>query len=320
MQDKILERILNTADTPDLLDILTNRLSLSDLQSLLLEVYRRRAANITPSDLLQQYERNRFATPSQVSPQRLLEFDSLAYSLLPPGFEVLELSPVCPLGTNSVVATVNQNKVLTTIRNTEVTADVTNVMALECAKRRREFSAKGIPAHQVIKLCGSHRLLRTQGMSGPATFPHFRILGLCTAGRDTGSYQFEIESLKEHLEFYFRLFDAANRVGFAIANNVRVTLTAFDQLRYNTLQTSILEKLAAKYPRISIAFDQQRETGRGYYQSAGFHIYACDSSGTEYFLVDGGFTDWTQQLLNNKKERLLISGIGSERFVFCFAQ
>ncbi|QSJ15074.1 hypothetical protein JYQ62_24870 [Nostoc sp. UHCC 0702] len=230
---------------------------------------------------------------------------------------MLELSPVCPLGTNSVVATVNQNKVLTTIRNTEVTADVTNVMALECAKRRRAFSAKGIPAHQLTKLCASHRLLRTQGMSGPATFPHFRLLGLCTGGRDIGSDQFEIESLTEHLEFYFQLFDAANQVGFAIAN-VRVTLTAFDQVRYNTLQTSVLEKLAAKYAGISFAFDQERETGRGYYQSAGFHIYACDSSRTEYFLVDGGFTDWTQKLLNNKKERLLISGIGSERFVFCF--
>ncbi|WP_218651738.1 hypothetical protein [Nostoc sp. C052] len=318
MEDKILERILTTADTPDLLDILTNRLSLSDLQSLLLEVYRRRTASLKPSDLLQQYEHNRFATPSQVSPQQLMEFDRLAYSLLPSGFEVLELSPVCPLGTNSVVATVNQNKVLTTIRNTEVTADATNVLALECARRRRAISTKGVPVHEVTKLCASHRVLRTQGMRrGAATFPHFRLLGLCTAGRDIGSYHFEIDSLTEHLEFYFQLFDAANHAGFAIAD-VRVSLTAFDQARYNTLQTSVLEKLAAKYAGITFAFDQERETGRGYYHSAGFHIYGCDSSGTEYFLVDGGFTDWTQQLLNNQKERLFISGMGSERFVHCF--
>jgi hypothetical protein len=30
-------------------------------------------------------------------------------------------------------------------------------------------------------------------------------------------------------------------------------------------------------------------------------------------LVDGGSTDWTQQLLGNRKERLLISGLGLER-------
>jgi hypothetical protein len=33
---------------------------------------------------------------------------------------------------------------------------------------------------------------------------------------------------------------------------------------------------------------------------------------------DGGFTDWIQQLLTNRKGRLLISGMGSERFVSLF--
>jgi hypothetical protein len=49
-----------------------------------------------------------------------------------------------------------------------------------------------------------------------------------------------------------------------------------------------------------------------------FQIYARDKAGTDYFIVDGGFTDWTQQLLSNRKERLLISGMGSERFVSLF--
>ncbi|MBW4590335.1 hypothetical protein G7B40_020230 [Aetokthonos hydrillicola Thurmond2011] len=314
MQDKILERILTTSEAPEILDILTNRLSLSDLQSLLLEVYRRRTASLTPSQLLQQYEKNRFTTPSQVNPQYILEFDRLAYSLLPQGFEVLELSPVCPLGSNSVVATVNQNKVLTTVRNTEVTADATNVMALECAKRRRNFAKQSV---EFTKLCTSHRVLRAQGMNKPASFPHFRLLALCTAGRDRGSYNFEIEALTEHLEFYLRLFAAANNTGFTLTN-VGVLLTAFDETRYNTLQTLVLEKLATKYQQTTFGFNQERETGRAYYSGAAFHIYARNSSGTEYFLVDGGFTDWTQQLLNNRKERLLISGMGSERFVLYF--
>jgi hypothetical protein len=30
-------------------------------------------------------------------------------------------------------------------------------------------------------------------------------------------------------------------------------------------------------------------------------------------LVDGGSVNWTQKLLSNAKERLVISGIGSER-------
>jgi hypothetical protein len=47
-------------------------------------------------------------------------------------------------------------------------------------------------------------------------------------------------------------------------------------------------------------------------------MYARDKLGTDYFIVDSGFTDWTHQLLSNRKERLLISGMGSERFVSIF--
>jgi hypothetical protein len=36
--------------------------------------------------------------------------------------------------------------------------------------------------------------------------------------------------------------------------------------------------------------------------------------------ADGGFTNWTQQYLSNRKEQLLISAFGSERFVYGFAQ
>jgi hypothetical protein len=47
-------------------------------------------------------------------------------------------------------------------------------------------------------------------------------------------------------------------------------------------------------------------------------MYARDKLGTDYFVGEGGFTDWIQQLLSNRKERLSISGMGSERFVSLF--
>jgi hypothetical protein len=50
-----------------------------------------------------------------------------------------------------------------------------------------------------------------------------------------------------------------------------------------------------------------------YYRRLRFHVYASPPKGHEMELVDGGDTDWTQKLLNNAKERLVISGIGSER-------
>ena len=58
-----------------------------------------------------------------------------------------------------------------------------------------------------------------------------------------------------------------------------------------------------------------RTRGRGYYQSACFLLHALDSEGRWLELADGGFTDWTQQLVGSRKERLMISGIGSERLI-----
>lgn len=311
MHDPIIDRILAQAEAPELLEILVERLSPTDLQSLLLEVYRRRAARLSPRDLMQQYERNRFVAPSTIAPQQLMAFDRQAFAALPPGFETLELSPVCPLGTSSVVATVDQNKVITTIRNTDVTADATNVLALECARRRRGRAAA------TTRLCASHRVIRAQVFGGAASFPHFRLLSLCTAGRDSGSYHFEIAALIEHIAYYLRLLDTLRQAGAAVGD-VRVSLTAFDATRHDMLATAVVAPLAAQHPGVGFTIDQQRETGRGYYTSAGFHIYARAASGDEFFLIDGGFTDWTQQILSNRKERLLISGMGSERFVVCF--
>src|SRR5690349_24306940 len=108
MAGGLLDRIARESGVAGLLEALAERLAPTDLQSLLLEVYRRRAARQTPADLLGQYARNRFTQRSPVDPRALAEFDRLAYSLASPPFEPLELSPLCPLGTSSVVARISQ--------------------------------------------------------------------------------------------------------------------------------------------------------------------------------------------------------------------
>jgi hypothetical protein len=312
MSDKIVARILREIGDEGLVDRLAEGLSPSDLQSLLLAVYRRRAGALAPRDLVNQYRRNRFVQPAQASPTALLEFDALAYSLLPPDFEPVELSPLAPLGACSALGTVSQNNVVSTIRNTEVCSDSTNVLALECARRRRHDRASG-----QVKLCASHRLLRAQRFEGPASFPHFRLFALCTAGRDEGSFRFETGALAEQINFYVRLLNEARTLGYQV-EDVRVSVTALDERRIETLQTGVLDALAARYPGVTVRFDQQRQSGRGYYVEACFCIHARDRAGTDYMLVDGGLTTWTQQLSSNRKERLLSSGIGSERLCACF--
>src|SRR6266487_5717471 len=133
MTTALLDRILRESKGANLLELLAQHLTPTDLQSLLLEVYRRRAARQTPADLLASYERNRFVRPSPTNSHTLIDVDRLALSLATPLFEPIELAPVCPLGTNSVVASVDQNKTIATIRNTELVSDSTNVLSLICS-------------------------------------------------------------------------------------------------------------------------------------------------------------------------------------------
>ncbi len=320
MNNSLLERIQREAGIPNLLDVLVERLTPTDLQSLMLEVYRRRAAEIRPGPLLERYERDRFVRPSEVAPAMLAHFDQLVWSLLPEHYSALELSPLCALGTNAAVATVDQNKVVTTIRNSEVVADVTNVLALECASRRRLLLRQHQQSRERVCLCASQRVVRGQAIpDAPGMLAHFRLLGLCAAGRDEGSFQFETSSLREHLAFYIQLLRALPHIGCE-AQQIRIALTDLEEgRRTRTLAEQVLQPLAHDYPDVRGEFDPERTGGRGYYTGACFHIYATNPAGREFELIDGGFTTWTQQLLSNKKERLLISGLGSERLCSLFS-
>jgi hypothetical protein len=279
MDERILKRLDRAAGVDDIAGAL-ERLAPTDLQSLLLEVYRRRAAVMTPKTLLRRYEQNRFVFPAASNPSELLEFDREALALIPDGYHPIELSPVAPLGAAAVLGELSQDWAIATSRNSEVVSDSTNVLALECALRRRR------DRKTPVKLISSHRLIRGQDY-GALAHQHFRILGLAAAGRgDT----FEVEAVIEQLAFFVRLL-----------GDVRIVLTPLD----STLAEDVRARMDAQ-----VELDHSRSSGRAYYVRLCFKIY-----GGEVELGDGGFTEWTQTLLGDTKERLLISGIGTERAV-----
>jgi hypothetical protein len=57
---------------------------------------------------------------------------------------------------------------------------------------------------------------------------------------------------------------------------------------------------------------------RGFNETLCFKIYATSSEGDTLELADGGVVNWTQRLLANAKERLVISGLSSERICSAF--
>jgi hypothetical protein len=307
---KILERIEREAGVPGLVSILAERLKPTDLQSVLLEVHRLLARRRRPSDVLSDYETNRFVRPSKVSPTRLLEWERVAFSALVPEFEAIALSPVCPLGTNSAVASVDQNWAVSTDRNTEIVSDPTNVLALECALRRRQSLREDPKSTETVHLAASHRVLRPQRYESPDLLSHFGLFGLCSAGRDQRDWQFDMSTIALHARFYIR----ALRAFLGPDTRIRLSVTDFGAVgRRAVLEAQTPSPIQSEFPNVDCEVDDERTSGRAYYQNLCFHVHAADSSGRWVELADGGSVDWAQKLLSNSKERLVISGIGSER-------
>lgn len=310
MEDLIIEKVIEKTGVDDLLHILGEKLTPQEWQSLLLAISAKRTDSIQPAQLLKAYENNRFVQPLKgISPTQLQRFLIECDQLLPTAFESIVLSPVAPLGSCSSIATVHQNKVLSASRNVEVVADATNVLALEASLRRKKHLQENPKSKARVQLATSHRHLRCQSFVNPAFTAHFQVQCLVSAGRDQGNFLFEQESLNAHIGYYLRLL-SHSKFGVPLSQ-LEVSLSSFNP-RFSVLHEAIASPLLEKYPDLRIRSAPERQTGRGYYDNFCFHLIAHLPSGQSIPICDGGFTNWTQQLLASQKERVLISGFGSE--------
>lgn len=269
----VLTRVLRSLGGEEALDRLA-KLPGSDLTTVLLALMRRRASALSGPDVLRQYRSDRFVAPAEVPFDVLRATEDRLLRALPSSFSVVGLAPVMPLGTCSAVAELDQNNVLSTIRGTEVAADPTNALALEASVRRQT-------AADDVRLAAVQRVVRAQLFEGAGRFAHFTLFAAVSAGRDRGSLSFERRHFLEHLAF---LREACG--------DIEVRVTVLDP-RFEVL-------------RGDLPADPSRQTG--YYQGLCFKVFR---DGVE--IGDGGFVDWTQRLLGNRKERLLISGVGVDR-------
>lgn len=279
-------------------------LSGSDFTSVMLEVIRRRADRETPASVLRRYERDRFVRPGQVSARAIRRAEDVLLGGLPEDVEVVLLAPLAPLGTHSALGPVSQDKVVATIRPSEVAADPTNALALEAASRRaraRDTTARLTP----VRLAAVQRVVRAAQLpDAPGFFAHFGLFGLVTAGRDTGSLRFEQAALAGQLEIAIRGVALAGEMA---PEDVRVALTPLSDGG---------ERIAAAVPAglgsADVVTDRERQAGRGYYRDLCFKVHA-HVNGELIEIGDGGFTDWTARLTANAKERLLILGLATDR-------
>lgn len=308
MQDKILKKILNKLDDPELFDKLVNQLSFSELQSLLMIVFNEKRKSIKIKDILDQYKKDPYLFPSGIDQRLQITFDSIVNTVLPKEFLNIELSPVSPLGSCSQIAGISQNKIVSTIRKNEVSSDPTNILALEASLRRKE-------TNKTIRLSTSQRVLRSERVVSKDTVAHFRVYALCIAGKDKGNFGFEIETCQELILIYIKILKELYKNGYRYLN-IKVIVKCRDRTVLDAIESCRLKKELNEVNTI-INYELDGKENWNYYRNIRFQINVTDNEG-EYFIVDGGDTDWTQQILSNKKERFFISGFGSERFMMIF--
>ena len=283
---------------------LTESLSPSEVNTLLLEVFHRQTRRLTPAQVLAAYRQNRFVRPAAIDPVAFREFELLwVKAAQERGFEPLELSPLAPLGCCSVVGTVHQDKVLSATRGTEVVADATNLLALESGVRRQ---AAGFPPEPSF-LCAAHRHVRAPRVDLPGFSQHFTVFCLTSAGRDSGHFEFEQENIARHIRLYVNILQHKLNL-----RALTITLKALDaEPERNPLFDRVLPHLQQQFAGIEIDIRRIPQTQQQYYRALQFGI-CWEYGGRAYPIADGGLTTWTQQLTGNRKERFVSSGIGIE--------
>jgi hypothetical protein len=294
IKQRLSEKILNKEWLTAL-----RKLSGSELNTVLLEVFRNRVEQFTPSDVLKQFGKSRFAVPSTV---RTIDFKELEVKWLKfaqtANFIPISLSPVAPLGTCSVFGTVDQNNVVSAVRGAEIVSDVTNVLALLISQQYKKAKSKSI-----VKYSTTHRHVRGQAFTNPAFTAHFGIFCLVTGGLDSGGFSFETSSLLDHLNVHLTLlsqeFDKRN-----------LSIKFYLKERNEVFSTALKESLGPLEDSYKIEIVPVDDPG-DYYRVIQFKIF-LNYKNEAINIVDGGVVDWTQKLTSNRKHRLFISGSGIE--------
>jgi hypothetical protein len=279
------------------LALLRSQLPATQLWSLLLDVVAQRAAVRTPSDLMRQWDADRFVAPSYIDQRTLNELDRELLAAAEQ-FESVELAPLAPLAACAAVAPTSQNRVVATTRGAEVVSDPTNVLALESAQRLRKDPAK------VVKLATSHRCVRAQEVPPvPGYAAHFRMFCMTTAGREQQDHALTVDAFVEHMRVHLQALDRLEQHGYA-----------FPDRRTKLLSTPACEPLAQRIAaRISDLEVAHERLAHPYYNNGLRFMMSARARNDQHIpLIDGGAFDWVAQLAANRKLVFIASAIGSQ--------
>lgn len=273
------------------------------LTSLLLDTFAERSRSTNPGKVLEEWENGRFFRLAMTDIHSLRKTQSIIENIsLQAGFEYVDLPPVAPFGSVSAVAPVSQNNILSSIRGTEVVSDTTNILALQAASIRKKNRNHKDSGMHTIRFSNSHRLVRAQPLPGPGYYAYFDIFSMISAHYRSGEDSPETELVK-HIRIYI---DAIRQM----LDDPRILVHFYG----NNMDHDILGSGSWISEGVSIDYSKERPSGNNYYQSRSFHINLL-VDGEETNLADGGEVDWLEKYLSDKKQGLIISGMGLSRLM-----
>jgi hypothetical protein len=281
---------------------LAQGMAATELWSLLLSVLEQRATQRTPAMVRQQWESDRFVQPCALDQRTLNELDSHLLAAAA-DFEALELSPVAPLAACSAIALTSQNRIVSTVRGTEVVSDPTNVLALECARRLREVPGA------TVKLTTSHRCVRAQAIpKRPGFAAHFRMFCLASAAHERKDHGFVTAALIEHIQIHIAALDRLEQHGYRFPDR-RLRLLATPERRH------LAERIGANISGLPVTLETLEHP---YYDGLRFMLDAGTPDGNAVPLIDGGAFDWLRKLADNQRMVYVASGMGSQLAAMLF--
>lgn len=266
-----------------------------ELRTILADVARSRASNQTPADLIKRWREDKLLEPSMLDPREALPITAKLWEVVPPEFVGVTLSQLTSLGSGIHLGGLGQNRVVTTMRGTEVLADPKHGLALEASRRRRN-------GHSRVHLATHARCTHAWDHSEESS--HELRFALVSSAPDGGGLSTEADLLDLHLDYWREIMGTVVPRG-------RIELTVWD----STL-AGLIEARGTRDGVIVVdSASDERRPWRNPYTTAAFR-FVVDGDGDEAHEVgDGGFVTWTQALTRNRKDRCLVSGVSVDAIV-----
>jgi len=224
-EGKVIRKLCTALGHPDLASNLTDS-AWRDIQPILIKVMRERVLKSKSTDLLREYEsRMDLYGVSKTNSCLLHTLIEHFNRVVQNKYEVVELSPISPMGLNSLLTEISQDITLSSIRQSEVVSDPTTPLALHCAHLRKKMIPNKEKIGDPVHLATSTKVLRLQKFDQSKGYlQHFKLLGLCSGGRNGKDYFFGIKYLTDHISTWLDFVQSLQENGYCF-ENIQVKLS-----------------------------------------------------------------------------------------------